>query len=321
MTATRFWNQLQEFALPLGSLQGVPIRLHASFLLVWPLAYFLSGGNLSWSLMFTVMVFVLVLIHECGHLCAARIVRSYHDQMVVWPLGGLVPAETPLRPLAQFFVALAGPVTHLGIGLLFLPWTIDNFPPALWPAPSRMKDLDLFLTLNQMLLIANLVPSFLTDGGRLWQGLLWRFLGFARATIMTAALAIIAAAACAVAAVAGRSIVLAIVGGILLVTTLWHLWRFRIAEVVDGVWVETPALFSVGYRCKHSLARLRDWYGKRRQERDHLRRVKEAQALDALLHKITMVGLAGLTNRERRFLQRQSDRLQRKRGIPYGRSR
>ena len=315
MTSIRFWNQLHELALPLGNVQGVPLRLHVSFLLVFPLAFFLSGGDLAWSCKLTIAVFVLVLIHECGHLCAARLAGGYCDQLVMWPFGGLVYADTALRPIPQFFVALAGPLTHLAIAALFLPWTIENFPPALWPSPAHTRDRDLFLTVNQLLFLANVVPSFVTDGGRIWQGLLWRFVGFRKATLVTALASVAAGSAAVVYGAACGQAMFVAAGAFLVGSTLWHLWRFRVAEVVDGVWVETPALFSAGYRAKRLFVGARDWYGKRCQEREHLRRSREAMELDALLHKITVVGLAGLTSRERRFLQRQSDRLQRKRGI------
>ena len=109
------WDKARSFALPLGSsVQGVPIRLHASFLLLLPIAYVLSDGNLAWSLALTAITFVLVLFHECGHLFAARAFRCYYDEIVLWPLGGLTGPETPLRPLSQCVVAAAGPAGTRG---------------------------------------------------------------------------------------------------------------------------------------------------------------------------------------------------------------
>jgi Zn-dependent protease len=313
MAVSRFWNTVRHLALPLGNVQGVPIRLHLSFFGLIPLGLVLSEGDIRWTLLMSAMVFVLVLLHECGHLFAARLAGSFYDEMVVWPLGGLVQADTPLRPLTQFAVASAGPAAHLVIAILFLPWAVGHSPFRLWPLPAD-DYLLLFLTLNRLLLVANLLPAFPTDGGRVWQGLLWHSLGFSRATAATVALSCLLGAGCLAGGVLASSWPLAALGGVLLASGLYCRYTFRVAEVIDGVWIETPGLLG-GYRRRRLLVRLRDWRGKRRQEREHLQRVKDSQELDALLHKITKVGLAGLTPRERRFLQRQSDRLQRERGI------
>lgn len=313
MAASRIWDTFRRFAVSLGNFQGVPIRLHAAFFLLLPLGLLLSSGKVAWSSILCAMVFMLVLIHECAHLCAARLLGSYYDEMVLWPLGGLVHAEIPLRPITGFMVAAAGPAAHLVIAILFLPWSVGDRAFAIWPLPTGDYPL-LFLTVNRLLLVANLVPAFLTDGGRLWQGLLWHFFGFRRATLATAASSCLLSIGAIGYGVSTGSWPVAVLGSVLLLSA--HCWRrgYRVAEVIDGQWVETPPLFG-GYHGRRIFVSLRDWWGKRRQDRDHLQRVKDAQALDALLTKINQVGLVGLTPRERRFLQKQSDRLQRERGV------
>jgi Zn-dependent protease len=318
MTGSRFWTKIQALALPLGSVQGVPIRLHVLFFLLFPVGLLVSDGNVAWSVALTAVTFVLVLFHECGHLLTARLAGCFYDEMVIWPLGGLISAETPLRPLAQFVVAAAGPLVHLAIFLLFLPWVVGQPHLTLWPEPGRGYA-TLVVGVNQILLVANLIPAFSTDGGRIWQSFLWHFVGYRRATFLTVVCSLLVGSAAVWYGITFNTtpaaLPVGLAGGLLIVSSFLYYRGQRVAEVIDGQWIETPCFFSGSYRRRRLRVRFRHWRGKRRQERDHLQRVKDFQELDAILHKISKVGLNGLTNRERRFLQKQSYRLKRRRGI------
>ncbi len=309
----RILQALRNAGLPLGALGGVPIKLHISFPALLGAAALLSGDP-AWAAALCLMLFVLSLLHECMHWAAARTFGGYHEEIILWPLGGLAEAETPLQPLTQLLVAAAGPLFHLAVLLLFLPWALGSFPVPLWPLP-RTDYLTLFLCLNQLLLIANLLPAFLTDGGRLWQSILWRLVGFSKATAITLSAAFFLGLGGTVVVVLGGTPLFGLGAALLLLSVIYYERAFRVAEVVDGEWIETPALYAGLYHRRRLFGKIRNWWGKRRQEREHLQRVKDAQLLDSILHKINKSGISSLTSKERRFLQRQSHRLKRQRGF------
>jgi hypothetical protein len=304
------WREiLRSWALPLGGVGGVPLKVHASFLLVFLAALVASAGSAAWSLLVTVCVFVLVLLHEVGHLVALRMADGYVEESLLWPLGGLSDAELPLKPLTQFGVAAAGPLTHLLVALAFLPWLLTNGAPPFLPAPGA-NGIQTLLSVNQFLLVVNVLPVLGTDGGRLWQTLLWHFLGYGRATYVT----LMAGALCGTAFLAlgalWRMLPLAVAGACVSFATLYYRASVRLAEDVDGMTVEVASYFRGGYRRRRFLSRWRHWLGKRRQEREHTQRAHEALVLDELLAKIKSRGMAALTDDERKFLEKQSSKLQ-----------
>ncbi len=302
-------NALRSLALPMGSMGGVPLRLHVSFFLVFALGLLVSRGSVTWSLLLSVCVFVLVLIHEIGHLLALRFVGGYAEEAVLWPLGELCAPELPLKPLSQCCASVAGPLTHLLVYIVFLPWVLVNRVPPMLPDPAA-SGLETLLSVNQLLLVANLLPVFGTDGGRIWQTILWRFLGYGKATFVTLLSgALFGAGFIAFGAVMWMPAPV-LAGVCIIAAVIYYRASVRVAEEVEGLRVEIGSFFGGGYHRTRFLARMRHWFGKRRQEREHTRRAREARVLDELLAKIKSRGLTALTGSERKFLEKQSSKLQ-----------
>ena len=307
----RWRDCLRSPALPLGGVGGVPLKLHASFLLVFAFGLLASRGSVAWSVLLSVCVFVLVLLHEVAHLLALRLVGGYAREVLLWPFGGLSAWEIPLNPRAQCCVAVAGPLAHFIVCVVFLPWVLMTRVPPLVPVPGE-NGLEVLLAANQLLLVANLLPLFATDGGRMWQALLWRHLGYGKATLAV----LLAGAACgaglAAFGIAAGAPLPVLAGAGILAATLYGRASIVLEDEEEGVRIRVGSFFDGGYRLRRFLAGSRHWFGKRRQEREHARRAHEARVLDALLAKIKDGGLGTLTGGERRFLQEQSSRLQRR---------
>ncbi|HAK95454.1 MAG TPA: hypothetical protein DCM87_10715 [Planctomycetes bacterium] len=302
---------LRSLALPLGSVGGVPLRLHVSFFLVFALGLVASRGSVTWSVLLSVCAFVLVLVHEVAHLLALRLVGGYAREALLWPLGGLSAFEIPLKPLAQCCVAVAGPLAHLIVYVVFLPWMFMTRVPPMLPDPAG-SGLEVLLATNQLLLVANLLPVFVTDGGRIWQTILWRYLGYGKATLATLlAGATFGAGFIAFGGVMGE-LFPALAGAGILAATLYGCASVAVDDEEEGVRVRIGSFFGGGYRRRRFFARCWHWLGKRRQEREHTRRAREARVLDELLAKIKARGLTALSDSERRFLHGQSSRLQRR---------
>ena len=123
-------------SLKLGSLFGVPIFIHWTFLLL--LAWFMSGPLLAGgpdavgaSLrvgFFVLAIFGCVLLHEFGHVLAARGFGCPTRDVTLLPIGGVARLERmPEKPAQELFVALAGPAVNVVIAagvfsLVVHPW-------------------------------------------------------------------------------------------------------------------------------------------------------------------------------------------------------
>ena len=174
----------KRFALSfqIGRLFGVPLKLHVTMLvlllaLVARLAFKENGllviGLLGLLLLSTVL-------HELGHVVAARRCRCRPIDIWLSPLGGHVRYERlPRNPRKELAIAAAGPAVNLVLAAVgFLVHVAVGGPGEdLWRNVPRA-----FGWVNIVFALFNLIPAFPLDGGRVLRALLSPKLGRLRAT-------------------------------------------------------------------------------------------------------------------------------------------
>jgi Zn-dependent protease len=175
------------WSITIGTVKGTVIRLHITFLLflLWIAgAHYVRGG---WDaavagVVFIALLFLCVLLHEFGHIFAARRYGVQTPDVILLPIGGVARLERiPEEPAQELVVALAGPAVNLVIaGVLYLAFgglvpreglEVDN------PGVDLVARL---LWANLFLAIFNLIPAFPMDGGRVLRAFLAHRLGYAR---------------------------------------------------------------------------------------------------------------------------------------------
>lgn len=148
-------------------LLGFPVRVHPWF---WIVTILLNGDRLlrmgpEYLLLWVVVVFVSILIHELGHALAFRAFGE-RAEIVLYAFGGLAVAPNVVRGRwRRVVVALAGPfagfllcATTFGLSLAFAP-ALANSPLAIFMVVQLV-----FVNLYWNLL--NLLPVFPLDGGQ-----------------------------------------------------------------------------------------------------------------------------------------------------------
>lgn len=107
------------------------------------------------------IVFLIVFIHEMGHVCAALYFKWNINKIELLPFGGVVEMnETSNRPIKEeFIVILAGPAQHLW--LIALSYLL--LPTSFW----TINDHEIFIWHNLVILLFNLLPVWPLDGGRI----------------------------------------------------------------------------------------------------------------------------------------------------------
>jgi len=185
-----------RWSLNVGSIAGTAIRIHITFLLflVWlgTIYYRQGGAEAAWQgTLFIVLLFLCVLLHELGHVFAARRYGVTTRDVTLWPFGGIASMERmPDKPSEELIVAVAGPAVNVaiaGVLLLFLWPRLD--PDNL----ARLEDPAVSLAVrvagaNIILVLFNMIPAFPMDGGRVLRAILAMRMGNARATEMAAAI-------------------------------------------------------------------------------------------------------------------------------------
>lgn len=198
-----------SWSLKLITIRGIPIRVHASFLLIvlWAAYIGLMNGSAGWlrgaafMIVFVLMLFLCVVLHELGHSLVAQLFGVKVHDITLWPIGGVARlAKMPERPYQEFLITAAGPAVNivlaLGLILLALIWIgpaalarMVTSPWELQRLLSSMSGQTLVLLLaanNGLLALFNLIPAFPMDGGRLLRSLLAVVLPFGRATRIAA---------------------------------------------------------------------------------------------------------------------------------------
>ncbi|MDP9138823.1 MAG: site-2 protease family protein, partial [Pseudomonadota bacterium] len=108
----------------LFSVGGTDVRVHPTFflLLVWVGAvhWFKGGAAAAVSgLVFIVLLFLCVVLHEFGHIYAARRYGIRTPDVTLLPIGGVASLERmPEKPSQEIIVALAGPAVNVVIAVL-----------------------------------------------------------------------------------------------------------------------------------------------------------------------------------------------------------
>lgn len=183
-----------RWSLNLGSIAGTAIRIHITFLLflLWlgTVYYQRGGAEAAWQgTIFIVLIFSCVLLHELGHVFAARRYGVKTRDVTLWPFGGIASMERmPDKPYEELIVAVAGPAVNVAIAAVLLVWVgshldVENLMKIEDPSVSLAVKV---MGANIILVVFNMIPAFPMDGGRVLRALLAMRMGNVRATEMAA---------------------------------------------------------------------------------------------------------------------------------------
>jgi len=161
-------------SIKIGNVFGIPVRIHATFLLlVYGMMLFAENPLEALGLMG--VVFGCVLLHELGHSLVARNFGLRVADITLWPLGGMARmSEIPENSRIEGLIAIAGPAVNFILAGLAVVALGAGAAFGLAPGSSLGRFLIFFLGANVMQGGFNLLPAFPMDGGRLLRAFLGR---------------------------------------------------------------------------------------------------------------------------------------------------
>jgi Zn-dependent protease len=181
------------WSIKLFTLGGTAVRMHLTFLLLvaWIAAIGYMHGTAQdavYGVLFILVLFACVVLHEFGHIWAARRYGIRTPDVTLLPIGGVASMERmPEKPAQEIVVALAGPAVNAVIALVLIvalglrldpaQISVETFQGSFWAQVAIA---------NVVLLVFNLIPAFPMDGGRVLRAVLAMWLGFGRATMVAA---------------------------------------------------------------------------------------------------------------------------------------
>ncbi len=190
-----------DWSIRLFRVFGIRLEMHISFLIL-P-AYFGVAGmekaglkGVWWSLLFLVVIFACVVLHELGHSLTARRFGIKTSRILLMPIGGLAQFESmPDTPGKEALVTLAGPSVNFALFFALIPVTGPFSLERLVDLPLTIPQL-VYMTMafNLIMGVFNLLPVFPMDGGRLMRAVLSFWLPALRATEISSKFGVFAAA-------------------------------------------------------------------------------------------------------------------------------
>lgn len=169
---------------------GTDVKIHLTFFLLlgWVGLTSLVGGvgSAIAGVVFVSLLFGCVLLHEFGHVFAARAFGVRTPDITLYPIGGVARLERmPEKPSQELIVALAGPAVNVVIaGVLFGLVGVGAVLGGLTNLGSSF--LVQLAVVNVWLVIFNLIPAFPMDGGRVLRAVLAMNMSHHRATEIAA---------------------------------------------------------------------------------------------------------------------------------------
>ena len=179
-----------KWSFRLFTLAGTEVRVHVTFLLLLLFVAsqsYLTGQGLPAALestLFITIMFACVVLHEFGHVLAARGYGIRTPDITLLPIGGVARLERmPRKPSEELVVAISGPLVNVIIAAAI--WLGFGIETAFHPGYDFLKSGGFFEKLmmwNIFMVAFNLIPAFPMDGGRVLRAVFAMFMEYGAAT-------------------------------------------------------------------------------------------------------------------------------------------
>lgn len=304
-------------SVPLCHVGRVRVRMHVALMLFAAVVLLFGmgfGDDLPMRCIGLGILIFSLLLHELGH-SAADLSRGNTDEVMLWPLGGIMRTRLVSLPVPSLVSSLSGPAVNFAIwgvsaGLLGGLWHttasvdfLSGIAPTFavdWRQPVLYAWV--LNRINYYLLVLNLLPILPLDGGFAMQAVLWTWVGYGRSLLTACNLGMV------------FSLALGVVGAVMapnswgIALAIWCMMfclQQRLQVKAAGIWSFDEMDEQLPHRHRrHRLSRLAKWRARRQ-----IRREEEEQVLlDAILQKVHDVGMRSLTWREKRVLRQATSR-------------
>lgn len=171
-----------KWSLRIATIAGTEVRVHATFVLLLVFVAFqaiadgLGPAGAREMVLLVCSLFFCVLLHEFGHVTAARRYGIKTPDITLWPIGGVARLERmPRKPWEEFVVAICGPLVNVAIALtialvLAIPVSVSSNAAVHMGHPGHF--FETLMMLNIFMVLFNLIPAFPMDGGRILRAVL-----------------------------------------------------------------------------------------------------------------------------------------------------
>ena len=157
----------------------INLKIHVLLPVLWLFVWITGAGSE------LIPSFLALMLHETGHLLAAKHLKMQVENIEITPYGGVIGITDMenAAPLSSFILAAAGPLFSLFgclLTILIAKWQMVSYAFAQGFARG-----------NLILFILNLFPALPMDGGRMMRSILVHYFPYNRATKLLTGLGVI----------------------------------------------------------------------------------------------------------------------------------
>lgn len=179
-----------KWSLKIATIAGTEVRIHITFfiLLAFVALQGMGGGQGTAgaidALLFVSAAFLCVLLHEFGHVFAARGYGIRTPDITLLPIGGVARLERmPRKPAHELVVAICGPLVNVAIaGAIWLALGVKLGMNPEYQFEKAGHFWEKLMSWNLIMVVFNLIPAFPMDGGRVLRAFLAMFADYGKAT-------------------------------------------------------------------------------------------------------------------------------------------
>jgi stage IV sporulation protein FB len=313
----------------------IDVSAHSSLIIAMVLTLLIMGGGYMWQdrVIASLLLFVIVLLHEFGHCFGARWSGGDADQIVMHPLGGLALTQPLSTWRSHLITSMAGPLVNVAFCVIcaaalfaitgHVPWLPYFFYHGTlfrgWLDPVWL--LFWIFQTNYVLLLFNLLPIYPLDGGQITQAALWPRVGYYKSMWLAVNTGLVGAVIVAMVAVATAAI------GLFLIAALGFMYCLQMKRMLQE---QGPFGFSEydepyaqelqrAQRENRSAARTATRRTSsrtaakvaKRAEQERRQAEEDEREIDRILAKVSASGMHTLTRGEQKTLKQASERRRR----------
>ena len=180
-----------KWSWKVARIAGIDVFIHSTFfiLIAWiGFSYWITERSIVAvvnGVIFILLLFLIVLMHEFGHALAAKRFGIATRDITLLPIGGLSRLERmPKEPKRELWVALSGPLVNLVLAVIFFVWLYftGGLNGLTNTTVTEGTLLQRVAFANMILLLFNIIPAFPMDGGRVLRAFLATRMEYTQAT-------------------------------------------------------------------------------------------------------------------------------------------
>lgn len=323
-----------NLSIPFGTWFGARVRLHFWLLVtaVFGLTDLARGMSVEMLAIGLLALLTALMLHEFGHRWATMLIGGRHDEFLLWPAGGIIFPTAPPGDGPRFLVFVAGMVVNGVLAgfcwLAVLLLTGDKIALSFNPLSALSMEVPvvhartlaatIFASLmlaNWIVLLANLLPYYIFDGGFLLQSILGPFTGGYQSINITCIVGMVLAVPMFAFSLLGHSLL-----GAIFWALLFSMSFIKRRQLQSTGTSELDDAIAYSAQSGGAEPALKQRWGKRTgvsttqlmREADADRR--EQGKIDAILAKVSAQGMASLTRSEQKTLRQATERQKRRSG-------